>query len=136
MNQYVMGISEMAGMVEHNAGGLAKFILLLKKMGIGVWNQGKEVAIAGYQKALVFLAYLRKMLMEKLDLIKEKIGYGATGDVPSLAFFPAERLKIEEQKREQLEKKIKFLDKCVWVLLGLVAFNVGRIFINELKKIA
>ncbi len=59
MNQYVIGISEMAGMVEHNAGGLAKFILLLKKMAQGVYTQGKAYGVSAYEKSIAILQQVR-----------------------------------------------------------------------------
>ena len=66
MNQYVVGISEMAGMVEQNASGLAKFILLLRKMAEQGLSTGKSLAFKGYAKAIEMLSKVRELLREKL----------------------------------------------------------------------
>lgn len=52
----------MAGMVEQNASGLAKFILLMKKMAEGGIATGKSLALKGYTKALEILSKVRELL--------------------------------------------------------------------------
>lgn len=85
----------MAGMVEHNASGLAKFILLLKKMAEGGYTMGKDLAIKGYEKAMTVLTLVREKLQEKLDKLKQKLGFGIQEGAPSLAYFPNERKRLE-----------------------------------------
>lgn len=56
----------MAGMVEQNASGLAKFILLLRKMAEQGLSTGKSLALKGYAKAIEMLSKVRELLREKL----------------------------------------------------------------------
>lgn len=56
----------MAGMVEQNASGLAKFILLLRKMAEQGLSTGKSLAFKGYAKAIEMLSKVRELLREKL----------------------------------------------------------------------
>ncbi len=42
--------------------------------------------------------------MERLEAVKGKLGFGIPETVPSMAYFPNERKRMEEERRVRLEK--------------------------------